>query len=270
MRVLSFNSHVSYGTVGHNVTKFAFQEENIDITMIHTVNFSNHPGYGSFSGEWISEATLVAQIESLEKISVLGKHDAILSGYLGKLETITVIESTVKKLKGMQDIEYFLDPVMGDSDKGLYVSAEIALGIKYRLLPLADYIMPNVFELAQLVGKELRSVEEIKAGCQMLLRSYPLKGILVTSVERENEIGIVFCSSNEWIEKYTSKYEFEFIPRGSGDYISALFLVNKILGKKNKKVVEKLSTIIYNSFKLTYDRKEKEFILSSIKEYNEV
>ncbi|MCX5773920.1 MAG: pyridoxal kinase [Fusobacteria bacterium] len=265
MRALSFNSHVSYGSVGHNVTMFSAQEYEVALTAIHTVNFSNHPGYGNFFGEWISEEVLEAQINMLDKIGVLSHHDAILSGYLGKVETINIIEKVVKKLKLEEKIEYFLDPVMGDSDKGLYVSSEIAQGIKERLLPLADFIMPNVFELEYLTGETLNSVAEIKNGCRKLLEKYSLQGILVTSVENLEKIGILYISKTECFESYSEKFHFDFIPRGSGDYISALFMANKILGEKNEKVVEKLSSIIYNSFKLTYEKKEKELFLYSEK-----
>ena len=270
MRVLSFNSHVSYGQVGHNVTKFVAQEYAIPITAIHTVNFSNHPGYGSFSGTWMEEEELCAHIESLEKLGLLKKHSAVISGYLGKAGTANVIENVVKKIKSQREIEYFLDPVMGDSDKGFYVSRDVANAIKSKLLPIADYIMPNVFELEFLSEREIKNCDDIQSACNFLISRYNLKGILVTSVEREEKIGMLFFTQKEQFERYTQKFDFEFIPRGSGDFISALFLVNKILGKKSEKVVEKLSTIIYNSFKLTYEKREQELFLYRERSSHEV
>ena len=50
MNILSIQSHVAYGHVGNASATFPMQRLGVEVWPIHTVQFSNHPGYGSFRG----------------------------------------------------------------------------------------------------------------------------------------------------------------------------------------------------------------------------
>lgn len=48
MNILSIQSHVAYGHVGNASATFPMQRLGVDVWPIHTVQFSNHTGYGSW------------------------------------------------------------------------------------------------------------------------------------------------------------------------------------------------------------------------------
>ena len=50
MNILSIQSHVAYGHVGNAAATFPLQRMGVEVWPIHTVQFSNHTGYGSWKG----------------------------------------------------------------------------------------------------------------------------------------------------------------------------------------------------------------------------
>ena len=54
--ILSIQSHVAFGYVGNRAAVFPLQRLGFDVTVINTVQFSNHSGYGSLKGDVFSAA----------------------------------------------------------------------------------------------------------------------------------------------------------------------------------------------------------------------
>ena len=48
MNLLSIQSHVAYGHVGNSAAVFPLQRMGIEVWPVHTVQFSNHTGYGDW------------------------------------------------------------------------------------------------------------------------------------------------------------------------------------------------------------------------------
>ncbi|MBJ7453277.1 MAG: pyridoxal kinase, partial [Blastococcus sp.] len=46
LNVLSIQSHVAYGHVGNAAAVFPLQRLGVEVWPVHTVQFSNHTGYG--------------------------------------------------------------------------------------------------------------------------------------------------------------------------------------------------------------------------------
>jgi pyridoxine kinase len=59
------------------------------------------------------------------------------------------------------------DPVLGDNGK-LYVPAELVKVYKETLVPLAHLLTPNQFELEQLTGVKVTSVDAALKACSLL------------------------------------------------------------------------------------------------------
>ena len=49
--VLSIQSHVALGHVGNATAVFTLQRLGFEVLQVHTVQFSNHTGYGKFRGQ---------------------------------------------------------------------------------------------------------------------------------------------------------------------------------------------------------------------------
>ena len=87
MNVLSIQSSVAYGRVGNRAAVFVLERLGHEVWPIDTVAFSNHPAHGEFRGRVVPAAEVGELVEGLAARGVLGRSDAVLSGYLGDAAT---------------------------------------------------------------------------------------------------------------------------------------------------------------------------------------
>ena len=66
MAILSIQSSVIFGYVGNSIARPVLQTLGYDVWCVDTVNFSNHPGYGGFTGS-IKEAHKIQEDLKIQK-----------------------------------------------------------------------------------------------------------------------------------------------------------------------------------------------------------
>src|SRR5215471_944851 len=99
MNLLSIQSHVAYGHVGNSAAVFPLQRIGVEVWPVHTVQFSNHTGYGEWKGS-VSEPALITEIVSgIEQRGILSECDGLLSGYMGSAEIGAAILAAVEQTK---------------------------------------------------------------------------------------------------------------------------------------------------------------------------
>jgi len=185
--VLSIQSHVVYGHAGNSAAVFPLQRLGREVWAINTVEFSNHTGYKAWRGEALSPALVEELVLGLEERDVLENCEAVLSGYLGDPATGRAIIAAVKKVRShAPEMIYCCDPVMGDTGRGFYVKPEIPGIFKNEVIPLADIITPNQFELEALTGITIKTPEDILEAVKRLHAAGP-DIILVTSLKIQDE-----------------------------------------------------------------------------------
>ena len=225
MKVLSIQSAVAYGHVGNSAAVFPLQRIGVEVLPVYTVNFSNHTGYGAWRGPLISPADVADVITGIEERGVFGDIDVVLSGYQGGEGIADVIIDTVARVKKANpDAVYACDPVMGNAKSGCFVAPAIPELLRERVVPVADIITPNQFELGFLTGTDPGSVESTLESAD-LVRARGPRTVLVTSVERPDREPdtiemMVVDDSGAWI------VQTPLIPmkaNGSGDVTAALF-----------------------------------------------
>lgn len=223
-KVLSIQSHVVHGYVGNKAATFPLQYRGWDVDALNTVQFSNHPGYGHFTGFRYDAGHLCEILEEgLDKS--LGLHyDAILMGYLPGVESLREISKTVGKLCAEDTrLKWVLDPVLGDNGR-LYVSAENVEAYKQLLRSNKIYLVtPNQFEMESLTNSKIRDLASLRSTLEKFQELYPQVGkIVVTSLQLEDGYICACCDSE--------KIQFASVPRinahfsGTGDLFSALLL----------------------------------------------
>src|SRR5260221_14766375 len=87
MNLISIQSHVAYGHVGNSTAVFALQRLGCEVWPVHTVEFSNHTGYGTWKGEVFAAARIGEGIDGIADLGVLRACDGVLSRYIGAVET---------------------------------------------------------------------------------------------------------------------------------------------------------------------------------------
>lgn len=228
MNILSIQSHVAYGHVGHAAANFPLQRLGYEVWPVPTVVFSNHLGYGVKRGRVVSAAEAADLIEGLDDIGALATCDGVLSGYLGDKALGGVVLGAVEKVRAHRPEAVFCcDPVMGDVDEGLYVNADIPEYVRREMVPAADLLTPNIFELEQLTGQRIGDLADATAAARELLALGP-KLILVTSVpgedEPERQISMLAITAREaWLVS-TPHMDLAPTVKGTGDMVAALFL----------------------------------------------
>lgn len=186
MRILSIQSSVAYGHVGNSAATFPLQRLGHEVWPVLTVHFSNHTGYGSWRGQVLEAGVVAEVIEGIADRGVLGTVDAVLTGYQGSPGVAEVVLRTVARVRALNPaVLYCCDPVLGDVDRGLFVLPGVPELMRDRVVPVADVITPNVFELAYLAGVALEEIDRLPTLLDAVdrVRAMGPSTILVTSVE---------------------------------------------------------------------------------------
>ena len=153
MKILSIQSSVAYGHVGNSAAVFPLQRLGHEVWPVLTVHFSNHTGYGAWRGPLLDPADVREVIAGIDDRGVLGECDAVLSGYQGDPAVGAVILDAVARVKAANpDAVYCCDPVMGDVGRGMFVRPGIPEFMRDTVVPQADILTPNHFELDFLAG----------------------------------------------------------------------------------------------------------------------
>ncbi|WP_405060431.1 pyridoxal kinase PdxY [Kribbella sp. NBC_01505] len=225
MKILSIQSAVAYGHVGNSAAVFPLQRIGVEVLPVYTVNFSNHTGYGAWRGPLISPDDVREVLLGIEERGAFPQIDAVLSGYQGGEGIADVILETVQRVKAANPAAvYSCDPVMGNAKSGCFVAPAIPVLLKERVVPAADIITPNQFELGFLTDTEPDTLESTLASVELVRATGP-RTVLVTSVERpDREEGTIEMlavdDSGAWL------VQTPYIPmkaNGSGDVTAALF-----------------------------------------------
>ncbi len=185
MNLISIQSHVAYGHVGNSAAVFALQRLGCEVWPVHTVQFSNHTGYGAWKGEVFAAARISEVIDGIAGLGVLGACDGVLSGYIGAVETGEAILAAVGKVKAANpNASYCCDPVIGNRTRGEFVRPGIAEFMRERAMPAAGLVTPNHFELDRLAGRETRNLAAIIEAVDDIHARGP-RAVLVTSVRSD-------------------------------------------------------------------------------------
>ncbi|WP_251442328.1 pyridoxal kinase PdxY [Microbacterium sp. USTB-Y] len=269
MKVLSIQSAVAYGHVGNSAAVFPLQRIGVEVLPVYTVNFSNHTGYGAWRGPMIAPDDVREVITGIEERGVLGEIDAVLSGYQGGEGIGDVIVDAVARVKAANpNAVYACDPVMGNAKSGCFVAPAIPVLLRDKVVPVADIITPNQFELGFLTGTEPDTLESTLASVDAARAMGP-NTVLVTSVERpDREEGTIEMlavdDKGAWL---VATPHLPMKANGSGDVTAALFTAHYVETKDAKTALERTVSSVYELLRLTLESGERELQLIPAQEF---
>jgi pyridoxine kinase len=226
--VLSIQSHVAYGHVGNSAAVFPLQRLGVEVWPVHTVQFSNHTGYGDWTGRVFDGPSIEEVVQGISDRGVLGRCDAVLSGYLGSADIgYAVVQSVGKVRAANPDVVYCCDPVIGDVGRGVFVRPGIEEFMRDVAVPAADVVTPNHFELELLSGTatgSLASVKDAVAGVQALGPRVVLTTSVVADDTPDDAVDLIASEGGRHHRVRTPRLDVAV--NGAGDAIAALFLAH--------------------------------------------
>ncbi|MDR3534966.1 MAG: pyridoxal kinase PdxY [Acetobacteraceae bacterium] len=267
MNILSIQSWVSYGHVGNASAVFPLQRLGAEVWSINTVQFSNHTGYGHWTGQVFTGEAVRELVDGIAARDVLHRCDAVLSGYMGDAAIGEAILHAVACVRQANPAAvYCCDPVIGDVAEGVYVRPGIEAFLRDRALPQADIATPNRFELERLTGLPCRTLADAKAAAAKLaerLRPDGLRCVLLTSLDADETPGdhldMLVGEAGQFHLLRTPKLPMAV--NGAGDAIAALFLFHRLRTGSAVTALEEAGASVYGLLRRTAEAGAREILM---------
>jgi pyridoxine kinase len=222
-RVLCISSQVAFGPVGNTAAVPALQARGHEVLVLPTVILSNHPGHGPPAG-FRTAATDLASL--LDRVLSLTTPDAVMTGYFASPEQIVETAVAIRLIRSRHpSLHVLVDPVMGDGTS-LYVPEAVAEALRDQLVPLADCLTPNRFELEWLTGRRAGTAADAASAAQSLNR----REVLATSVPAgAAHLATLVVTPSGHLEQVTALRPQ--VPHGTGDFLAGLYLAERLAGQ---------------------------------------
>jgi pyridoxine kinase len=263
MNILSIQSHVAFGHVGNASAVFPMQRLGVEVWPIHTVQFSNHTGYGAWKGRVFDGGMIDEVMEGIAERGVLPTCDGVLSGYMGSSDIGHAILSAVERVRAANPkAVYCCDPVIGDVGRGVFVRPGIPEFMREQAMPAADIVTPNQFELELLTDIEIRTIADAHRAVDALRDAGP-KVVMVTSLDTDetpaDSVDMLAADSRGAYRLRTPKLDVSV--NGAGDAIAALFFVHYLREQSAAAALAKAASSIFGLLKRTREAGSREILM---------
>jgi len=263
MNILSIQSHVAYGHVGNAAATFPLQRIGVEVWPVHTVQFSNHTGYGAWTGRVFEAGLITELVQGVADRGVLGQCDGVLSGYMGSAEIGAAILDAVARVKAANPrARYCCDPVIGDVGRDVFVRPGIPEFMREHAVPAAAIVTPNQFELDHLTGRTSATRGDALAAIDALHALGP-KAIMVTSLHTDetppDAIDLVVSDAAGRFRVRTPKLPISV--NGAGDAIAALFFAHYLRSSSAAESLSRAASSIFGVLKRTAEAGAREIML---------
>ena len=218
-RLTVISSYVASSRVGGSLALLLGQMLELDPVLIPTTILGRHPGLGAPGGRGVADDDFKSALDGAASNNAKNV-DGILTGYFASATQVAHAANFIDEARAIRpDIKLVVDPIFGDSPKGLYVDEKIAQAIATLLVPRADLITPNLFEFQYLFdAPKAKLPREL---CDIAAHSE--RDILITSVPTSDaEIGALYVKQGMASTLVESPLLKGQIPNGTGDVFSLL------------------------------------------------
>lgn len=264
--IISIQSQVVHGHVGNSAAVLAMHARGLNVAAVPTTLLSNHPGFKTMRGRVLESELVGDLLRGVEERGLIQTSRFIVSGYLGSRANGEVVAAFVERARKLNpDICYICDPVMGDVNLGIFVAEQVVECLLEQLVPVADILTPNQFELGLIAGRQPLSWPQLQAtaakvqqqrGAQLVVTGCTLPDTLPESIEN-----IVFDGKAS--TRLTSPLA-AIAPVGTGDLFTGLFTANLAIDQNLVEAARGAATIVYQVLKRTIAEGEQEMQLGSV------
>jgi len=228
---LILSSHVAGSQVGASAQASALVQFRIESMIVPTVLYGRHPGWGIPGGAPVPIEVFEGMLDGIEANGLFGQVDLVITGYFATpaqaraaARVIDAVREAPRQGATARKPVVVVDPTMGDAGKGLYIPTETADEIIADLIPRADVVACNAWELQKLTGTDSRDPVAAMKAARLLGKT-----TLVSSVQRGAEIGAVLADKKEaWLAAHAKA---DRSPNGTGDLLTALYAASILEGQ---------------------------------------
>lgn len=228
--VIAITSQVAGNPVGGAVTSAVLFNAGFRPVLVPTVVMGRHPGRGAPGGAVLTGGELKSALEAILAEGLVEQAAAIFTGYAARPDQVEAIAAFLAEAKRRRpDLPVWVDPILGDGpgapdDGRLYIKAQTAAAVRDHLVPAADVITPNLFELAWLSGRRIED-ETVAVEAARALASTAL----VTSAPAgEGRVGVLAVTQDD--AQAVDTVRIDGAPNGAGDLFAALALTRFLTG----------------------------------------
>lgn len=225
-RALIVSSFVALSRVGGYAQALALAGLGVDAALVPTVLFGRHPGWGAPGGGAVGREAFEGVLGGIEAQGGLDGLDLILTGYFATAEQVEAAAAAIDRARAGAGLAplVVVDPILGDDGPGLYVRPEVAEAVARALVPRADLLRPNRWELERLAGRPVPNAQAAVAAAREID-----KPALVSSLPGgADRIGNLYVDERAaWLALHARAAS---APNGTGDLLTALFAAATLEG----------------------------------------
>jgi pyridoxine kinase len=215
---LILSSFVAASRIGGAAQQYVLAAHRIDPVLVPTVMLGRNPAKGAH-GEVTSPELFSRILADVEADALFGLVDLVITGHFSLPEQVEIAAGILTRVRADSERKpvILIDPILGDTPKGLYVKPEVASAVAEKLVPLADWITPNVWELAFLTRREITDLD----GAAAAARSLGKPALITSAPIGEDETGLLFVDGET--ATLFAHPRLPRVPNGTGDLVAASF-----------------------------------------------
>lgn len=241
-KIAAINDLSGFGRCALTVAMPVISHMKIQCCPVPTSILSNHTGYSEYFFDDYTDK-LTEYLSMWKKLNLT--FDGIMSGFLGSVEQIAMVEGFVNNFKKEGTI-VVIDPVMGDHGKIAGTYTEEMCTEMRKLVSLADIITPNLTECCKLTDTPYREKgwkkTELLAMAEKLHAMGPEK-IVITGIPQGGFIANFMYQKGEAPKMFRTHKEGDE-RCGTGDLFAAIIAADAVNGVDFARSVRKASQFV--------------------------
>jgi pyridoxine kinase len=215
---LILSSFVAASRIGGAAQQYVLAAHHIDPVLVPTVMLGRSPAKGAH-GQATPPELFAQMLADVEADALFGHVDLLITGHFSSPEQVEIAADALARIRAAAPRPpiVVVDPILGDTPKGLYVKPEVAEAVGSRLVPLADWITPNLWELGHLAHAPATDLGQAVAAARRIGRP----ALITSAPASADEIGLLFVDAET--ATLFAHPRLVRAPNGTGDLVTASF-----------------------------------------------